>query len=170
MSRSSWMFWLFFLSFFSLPYSLGSFYWHIFNFIEILSYFIDSFLTHVQSVDEPIKGISHICYSVFHFQNFLLSLKKFLSPCLHYPSVRPCCFLFPLEPLTFFFFFWLGWVFVAMHRLSLIAESRGYSSVVVCGLFIAVASLLPSMDSRRAGFSSCGTLEPLTYWSVKFPV
>ena len=46
------------------------------------------------------------------------------------------CFLF-------FFFFWLRWVFVAAHGLSLVAASRGYSS-------------LWSTGSRCAGFSSCG--------------
>ena len=39
-----------------------------------------------------------------------------------------------------FFNFWLHWVFVAVHGLSLVAASRGYS--VVHGLLIAVASLV----------------------------
>ena len=37
--------------------------------------------------------------------------------------------------------FQLYWVFVAAHGLSLVAVSRGCSVVLVCGLFIAVASL-----------------------------
>ena len=32
-----------------------------------------------------------------------------------------------------FIYFWLGWVFVAAHRLSLAAASGGYSLVVECG-------------------------------------
>ena len=40
----------------------------------------------------------------------------------------------------FIFYFWLLWVFVAVHRLSLVAVSGGHSSL--CGLLIAVASLL----------------------------
>ena len=38
--------------------------------------------------------------------------------------------------------FWLPWVFTAMRGLSLVAESRGYSLVVVRGLLIAVDSLV----------------------------
>ena len=39
------------------------------------------------------------------------------------------------------FNFWLHWVFTAAHGFSLVAENGGYS-VVVCGLLIAVASLV----------------------------
>ena len=40
-----------------------------------------------------------------------------------------------------FIYFWLCWVFVAVHRLSLVAASGGYS-VVVRRLLIMVASLV----------------------------
>ena len=40
-----------------------------------------------------------------------------------------------------FIYFRLRWVFVAARRLSLVAASGGYS-VVVCGLLIAVPSLV----------------------------
>ena len=44
--------------------------------------------------------------------------------------------------LPIFYLFILGaWVFIAARGLSLVAESRGYS-VAVCGLLIAVASLV----------------------------
>ena len=36
----------------------------------------------------------------------------------------------------------MQWVFIAAHRLSLVAVSRGYSLAAVSGLLIAVASLL----------------------------
>lgn len=36
------------------------FYWHFFK-------FTDSFLGHVQSIEEPIKGIPHFCFGVFYF-------------------------------------------------------------------------------------------------------
>ena len=39
-------------------------------------------------------------------------------------------------------YLWLRWVFVAMSRLSLIADSGGYSLVGVHGLLIAAASLV----------------------------
>ena len=50
--------------------------------------------------------------------------------------------------LFLFLFFWLLWVFIAAHGLSLVAESGGYSLVVVCGLLIAVASPVETMSSR----------------------
>ena len=47
------------------------------------------------------------------------------------------------------FFFWLRGVcvsvhglFVALHRLSLVAASRGYSPIAVCRLLTEVASLV----------------------------
>ena len=39
-----------------------------------------------------------------------------------------------------FIYFWLHWVFVTVHRLSLVAESASYSLVAVCGLLITAAS------------------------------
>ena len=47
------------------------------------------------------------------------------------------CFFF-----KFLLFIWLCWVFVAARRLSLVAVSGGYSLLAVCGLPIAVASLV----------------------------
>ena len=40
------------------------------------------------------------------------------------------------------FCFWLCWVFVFTHGLSLVALSRGYSLVELFGLLIAVAFLV----------------------------
>ena len=40
------------------------------------------------------------------------------------------------------YLFWLCWVFVAVHGLSLVVASRGYSLAAVCGLLIVVASLV----------------------------
>ena len=37
-------------------------------------------------------------------------------------------------------YFWLHWVLVAVHRLSLIVEREGYFLAVVQGLLIMVAS------------------------------
>ena len=53
----------------------------------------------------------------------------------------------PLQHLLFvdFFFnfcFWLHWVFIALCGLSLVAERRGYSLVLLHGLLIVVASLV----------------------------
>ena len=40
----------------------------------------------------------------------------------------------------FIIYFWLPWVFMAAHGLSLVAASKDYSLAVVGGLLIAVAS------------------------------
>ena len=52
--------------------------------------------------------------------------------------------------------FWLHWVFVAAHGLSLVAASGVYSSLWCAGFSLRWLLLLRSMGSRRAGFSSCG--------------
>ena len=69
----------------------------------------------------------------------------------------------------FFFFFKLfiylflaalglcHWVFVAARGLSLVAASRGYSSLWCAGFSLWWLLLLRSTGSRHAGFSSCGT-------------
>ena len=59
--------------------------------------------------------------------------------------------------ILFIICFWLCWVFVAAHRLSLVAVSRGYSSLRCTGFSLRWLLLLQSTGSRRAGFSSCGT-------------
>ena len=68
--------------------------------------------------------------------------------------------------MTFFFFnkfiylfiyFWLRWVFIAVHGLSLAAASGSYSSLLCVGFLLRQLLLLQSLGSRCAGFSSCGT-------------
>ena len=58
----------------------------------------------------------------------ILSLKKILFLSIFFKEL--------------FIYFWLHWVFIATRGLSLVAASGGYSLVVVCGLFVAVASLV----------------------------
>ena len=41
-----------------------------------------------------------------------------------------------------FIYFWLRWVFVAVHRLFSSCGEQGLLLVAVCGLLIAVASLV----------------------------
>ena len=57
----------------------------------------------------------------------------------------------------FFFCFWLRWVFVAARGLSLVVESRGYSSLRCAGFSLWWLLLWRSTGSRHAGFSSCST-------------
>ena len=60
--------------------------------------------------------------------------------CARFSTVkwRFSLYLFKLKKLLYF---WLCWVFVAVHRLSLVAESEGYSLVEVHGFLIVAASL-----------------------------
>ena len=53
-------------------------------------------------------------------------------------------------------YFWLRWVFVAAHGLSLVAASRGYFSLMCAGFSLRWLLFLWSTGSRHAGFSSCG--------------
>ena len=64
--------------------------------------------------------------------------------------------------MFFFFFnyFWLCWVFVAAHGLSLVAESGGSSSLRCAGFSLRRPLLLRSTGSRHAGFSGCGSRAP----------
>ena len=56
-----------------------------------------------------------------------------------------------------FIYFWLHWVFVAAHGLSLVAASGDYSSLQCTSFSLQWLLLLQSMGSRRMGFSSCST-------------
>ena len=73
---------------------------------------------------------------------------------------------YPLASLVFcfvlffcfynFIYFWLHWVFVAVRGLSLVAASRGYSSLRYVGFSLRWLLLLWSAGSRRMGLNSCG--------------
>ena len=63
--------------------------------------------------------------------------------------------------LNLFIYFWVCWVFVAARGLSLVAASRGYSSLWCVGFSLQWLLLLWSMCSRHVGFSSCGS------WALK---
>ena len=53
--------------------------------------------------------------------------------------------------------FRLCWVFIAMHRLSLVALSRGYSSLWCTSFSLQWLLLLRNIGSKCIGFSSCGS-------------
>ena len=78
---------------------------------------------------------------------------------------------FKIHWLIDWLIFWLRWVFVAVHGLSLVAESRGYSSLRCTGFSLRWPPLLWSMGSRRAGFSSCGSRAQLLrgMWDLPRP-
>ena len=53
----------------------------------------------------------------------------------------------------------MRWVFVAARGLYLVVASGNYSLLCCAGFSLRWLLLLWSMDSRRAGFGSCGALE-----------
>ena len=95
-------------------------------------------------------------------------------PCL-YPSEVPYCsagkdqwdglspynrfiiFVIFLHVHTTLFIFCLHWVFIAAHKLSLVAKSGGYSLVAAHRRLMSWLLLLQSTGSRHMGFSSCGS-------------
>ena len=65
--------------------------------------------------------------------------------------------LFLINLFILFIYFWLRWVFITAHGLSLVAASGGYSLLQRAGFSLRWLLLLWSTVSRRVGFSSCGT-------------
>ena len=100
---------------------------------------------------------THTCahtYMYTHTFSLLFSLTWALGQASRTPV---CTLLFFLYKFIYFIYFWLHWVFVAVRRLSLVAVSRGYSSLRCAGFSLRWLLLLRSTGSRRAGFSSCST-------------
>ena len=52
------------------------------------------------------------------------------------------CFFFFFNKYIYLFIYWLCWVFVAVHGLSLVAASGGLLFIEIRGLLIAVVSLV----------------------------
>ena len=71
----------------------------------------------------------------------------------------------------FIYLFRLRWVFVAVHGLSLVAASGGYSSLRCVGFSLRWLLLLQSTGSRHTGFSSCGARASLFHgmWDLPGP-
>ena len=103
---------------------------------------------HVEQLNGPEDGRGSLLPSVCSFGHStgrylfcLCSLNLVTSASLLYPSEKPGslgmtpCFSHPFGgnhkfllrcyTLTFFFFFWLCWVFIAAHRLFCICDERG---------------------------------------------
>ena len=71
-------------------------------------------------------------------------------------TIEPFFFFFNKFIYLFFYLFWLCWVFVAAHGLSLVAASRGHPSLQCTGFSLQWLLLLCSMGSRCTDFSGCG--------------
>ena len=113
--------------------------------------------------------------SVRHYFIFLLSLwmiilhlsfmnlsKSILKPVYCSFFFRSLFFLnrtffFKIFILFGFLNFWLCWVFIPVHRLSLVVANGGYSSLRCMGFSLQWLLLLQSMATRWAVFSSCGS-------------
>ena len=63
-----------------------------------------------------------------------------------------------------FMYLCLCWVFIAAHGLSPVAASRAYSLVEMCGLLIAVASLVAEHSLQAHRRSSCGMWDHPRPW------
>ena len=86
-------------------------------------------------------------------------------------SLEKCLFRSSAHLFILFIYFWLCWVFVAACGLSLVAASRGYSSLRCAGFSLRWLLLLRSTGSRcgaqalgawasvvvACGLSSCGS-------------
>ena len=63
------------------------------------------------------------------------------------PTLHVLPFFF-LNLFILFIYFWLRWVFVAVHGLSLVVASRGYSSLQCAGFSLRWLLLLQRKGSR----------------------
>ena len=68
-------------------------------------------------------------------------------------SGKKRCYFYFLYTFIYYLFiyFWLCWVFVSVRGLSLVAASRGYSSLWCAGFSLSWLLLLRSTGSRHAG-------------------
>ena len=100
---------------------------------------------------------SGFLFSVTLITSFMegITLWLFLMCICTYLSFLNSLFSFYL--FSFYLFFWLHYIFVVVHGLSLVAASGGYSLLWCAGFSLWWLLLLRSMGSRCAGFSSCGS-------------
>ena len=79
--------------------------------------------------DSQYWAFFHLCFLAIWISPSVKSLQAFWQ-------------FLKIVSVYFLVYFWLCWVLVAAHRLSLVVVSKGYSLVVVHGLLSAVASLV----------------------------
>ena len=86
----------------------------------------------------PLGFKATICDGSSKHREISRELQKCQSKCHQFTKSTPAGNYI----LVSFFFFLLCWVFVVVDRLSLVAESKGYSSLWCYGLLTAVAFLV----------------------------
>ena len=96
------------------------------------------------------------CYRIQRLFHAIKKEKKVSFMCTNMESYH-ILLSFLKNKFILFIYFWLCWVFVAVHGLSLVVVGRDYSSLWCAGFSLLWLLLLLSTGSRRAGFSSCGT-------------
>ena len=78
----------------------------------------------------------------------LLELSFWLPNYARHCTRKLVLFFFKINLFILFIYFWLRWVFAAVRGLSLVAASRGYSSMRCAGFSLRWLLLLPRMGSR----------------------
>ena len=126
--------------------------WAIFHWVYHLQYWGSN-----STISYPYNLRKHS----FHVKNIVelwlsLCAEKNLTS-LFSPRFLSTFLLFVYLFVYLFIYLWLHQVFVAVHGLSLVAVSGGYSLLHCAGFSLRWLVLLRSMGSRCAGFSSCGT-------------
>ena len=87
--------------------------------------------------------LSAICFSLAGF--------NICSLCLIFVNlINMCLGVFRLG-FQYILYLWLHWVFVVAHRLSLVAASRGCSSLTCTSFWLQGLLLLQSTGSRQTG-------------------
>ena len=76
---------------------------------------------------------------------------------VHDSFVFKCMYVCMYVCMYLFIYLGLHWVFVAARVLSLVAASRGYSSLHCVGFSLRWLLLLKGTGSRHPGFNCCGT-------------
>ena len=100
-------------------------------------------------------------YNCFPTKNIFACCHGHHHHCIPHLNGLATLYIFFLPPppifIYLFIYFWLCWVFVAAHGLSLVAVSRGYSLMRCADFSLQWLLLLQSTGSRRTGFNSCGS-------------
>ena len=107
-------------------------------------------LNSVKTGTMSVLESSHIKHSInVCFKNYYCGESLSMGRWQDEKKIHAFSILFFFFLINLFIYFWLRWVFIATHGLSLVVS--GDCSSLWCAGFS-----LRSTDSRCAGFSSCG--------------